>query len=290
MEPALSVVIAAYNAEDTLGRLLEGLVGQAPGLDWDVLVCDNRSTDGTAAVAEAYRDRLRIRVVPAPDRASGAYARNVGVTAGSAPWLAFVDADDEVAPDWVEAIARGLAEHPFVAGRLDATRLNDARTIRSRPLPQSTGLQPSTIGPRLAHAGGGNVGIHRAVYEKVGGYDVDLPGLEDTDFCWRVQLTGVPLVFVPEALLHVRLRSSLRGMWIQGRAYGRAYAALEARYGALDPAAVPEPVRRSTPPIEQPPGDLGPVGLLRAGDVGRLLWHVGWHVGHRRFDGRVATV
>ena len=93
-----------------------------------------------------------------------------------------------------------LDAHAFVAGRFESTRLNSASAIRSRPLQQADGLQDSGIGPRLPHAGAGNMGIHRSVFEAVGGFDAELGCLEDTDFCWRVQLAGVPLVFWPDAV------------------------------------------------------------------------------------------
>jgi glycosyltransferase involved in cell wall biosynthesis len=284
----LSVVIAAYNAEDTLGTQLEALVGQAPELEWEVVVADNRSTDGTAAVAESFADRLDLRVVPAPEKPNAAYARNVAVATGEAPWIGFVDADDKVAPGWVEAIARGLEEHQFVAGRLDSQLLNSPAVVRSRPVPQSVGLQWWSVGPPLPHAGGGNLGIHRSVYEAVGGFDEDLVGLQDVDFCWRVQMTGVPLHFLPDATLHVGLRSSFRAVWRQGRNYGAAQAEIERRFAHVRPADVPVEVRVARPASDRPTGGraavwLGMVRDLRhPGGPGALAWQVAWHVGHRR--------
>ena len=164
MQKVLSVVIAAYDAAATLGTQLEALVGQAPGLEWEVVVADNRSTDATATVAKSFADRLDLRVVPAPAKANAAYARNVAVATCEAGWIAFVDADDMVAPGWVESMAHALREHQFVAGRLDTQYLNTPTVVRTRPVPQGTGLQWWSVGPPLPHAGGGNLGIHRSVY------------------------------------------------------------------------------------------------------------------------------
>jgi glycosyltransferase involved in cell wall biosynthesis len=284
VQKVLSVVIAAYNAADTLGTQLEALVGQAPGLGWEVVAADNRSTDATAAVAESFADRLDLRVEPAPAKANAAYARNVAVATCEAKWIAFVDADDMVAPGWVESMARGLREHQFVAGRLDTQTLNTPAVVRSRPVPQSTGLQWWSAGPPLPHAGGGNLGIHRSVFEAVGGFDEDLGGLQDVDFCWRVQLAGVPLHFLPEATLHVRLRSSLRAMWRQGRNYGAAQAEIERRYAAVMAADVPPEARVERPVSTQSRGGRTRVLLAMLGNVhhpGALAWQVAWSVGHR---------
>lgn len=284
MHKDLSVVIAAYNAADTLGTQLEALAGQAPGLAWEVVVADNRSTDGTATVARRFADRLDLRVVPAPAKGNAAYARNVAVATCTAPWVAFVDADDMVAPGWVEAMAASLREHRFLAGRLDTAQLNTRSVARTRPIPQDTGLQWWTVGPPMPHAGGGNLGIHRRVYEAVGGFDEDLGGLQDVDFCWRVQLAGVPLHFLPEATLNVRLRSSLREMWRQGRNYGAAQAEIERRYAGVGADDVPAAAR-----VERPAGVVPRTGRIRTvlavlanvRHPGALAWQVAWSVGHR---------
>jgi GT2 family glycosyltransferase len=274
----LSVVIACRNAEDTLGVQLAALAGEPRHSEWDVLLCDNGSTDGTIALADSFRTRLpNLHIVPADDRPGPAHARNAGAASTEAPWLAFVDADDEIAPGWVDAMFSALDAHAFVAGRFEAHKLNSAAAIRSRPLQQADGLQDSGIGPRLPHAGAGNMGIHRSVFEEIGGFDAELGCLEDTDFCWRVQLSGVPLVFWPEAVVHVRLRSTLRRMWGQGRAYGAATAELEHRYAGVTAADLPP----GGSPAAAPPRPHPLRQVARTLAPGALIWRAGWHAGHR---------
>ena len=282
MTVALSVVIACKNAAQTIAAQLEALAAQRVDLDWEVLLCDNGSDDDTLAVAERYRGRVPgLRMVPAAGRRGPAFARNVGAAESPAQWLAFVDADDEVAADWLPALVAGLRQHDLVAGRFEARRLNSPSVLRSRQLDQDTQLQYSPFGLALPHAGGGNLGVSRAVFEKVGGFDDQLTCLEDTDFCWRVQLAGHPLVFWPDAVVHVRLRSSVRGMWAQGRAYGSAAAVLDARY--REAAAAASPVASATPLQAQPPALAR--RMAEAADYarrpGRLLWQAGWYVGRR---------
>jgi glycosyltransferase involved in cell wall biosynthesis len=283
MPPMLSVVIACRNAEATLGVQLEALAREPRHSEWDILLCDNGSTDGTIALAESYRSRLpKLRIVTAGEHPGPGYARNVGAAQTRARWLAFVDADDEIAPGWIHAMFAALDAHAFVAGRFEATRLNSAAVLRTRPLQQDLGLQDSGIGPRLPHAGAGNMGIHRSVFQAVGGFDVDLGCLEDTDFCWRVQLAGVPLVFWPDAVVHVRLRSTMRRMWGQGRNYGAATAELEHRYAGVTRADLP-PGSSPAEPAADEVAERGSLrGLLRgARTPGALIWRLGWHAGHR---------
>ena len=284
MPPMLSVVIACRNAEATLGVQLEALAREPRHSEWDILLCDNGSTDGTIALAESYRSRLpTLRIVTADEQPGPAYARNVGAAQTRARWLAFVDADDEIAPGWIDAMFAALDAHAFVAGRFESTRLNSAAVLRTRQLQQDDGLQDCGIGPRLPHAGAGNMGIHRAVFEAVGGFDADLGCLEDTDFCWRVQLAGVPLVFWPDAVVHVRLRSTMRRMWRQGRGYGAATAQLEHRYAGVTRADLPVGGSPVAPVVDEPAsGRGGLLGLLRgARTPGALIWRLGWHAGHR---------
>jgi glycosyltransferase involved in cell wall biosynthesis len=281
MAVALSVVIACKNVAQTIGVQLDALAKQRSDLDWEVLLCDNGSQDRTLEIAEEYQGKVPgLRVIPAAGRRGPAFARNVGAAASVARWLAFVDADDEVAADWLPATAAGLRQHEFIAGRFEAQRLNSPSVLRSRQLDQDTELQYSPFGLPLPHAGGGNLGVSRAVFEEVGGFDDRLRCLEDTDFCWRVQLAGYPLVFWPDAVVHVRLRSSASGQWAQGRTYGSAAAVLDARYRGTAAASLSG--------SHASPQDRRPVLARRMAKIvhnvrhpGRLLWQAGWYAGYR---------
>jgi GT2 family glycosyltransferase len=226
----LTVVIAAFDAEATLGAQLDALAAQRAPFAWELVVADNGSTDGTAALARSYGDRLPVRVVDASATRGAGAARNVGVSVARAPLVAFCDADDVVGDGWLAAMRAALRTHAFVAGRFEGARLNGPRVLRSRTIPQTTGLQESTLLPGLHAAGAGNMGIRADVFRAVGGFDPGCLFLEDTDLCWRVQLAGVPLTWAPEAVLHVRLRGTLRSTLQQGYHYGSGEHWLALRY------------------------------------------------------------
>ncbi len=57
-----------------------------------------------------------------------------------------------------------------------------------------------------------------------------MPILEDTDFCWRLQRSGIPLHFVPDALVHIRFRPSLPALYHQAKNYGYYNVLLYKRY------------------------------------------------------------
>ncbi|HEX4954581.1 MAG TPA: glycosyltransferase family 2 protein [Thermoanaerobaculia bacterium] len=217
----LSVVVPCFQAAETLPRQLDALTRQSWPGGWEVILADNGSTDGSPELAERWRDRLPgLRVVRSMVGRGPAHSRNVGARAASGDALVFCDADDEVGEGWLEAMGRALCEHDLVAARYDAWKLNPAWVVAARGEHQRDGLNPYTYPPFLPHAGGGGLGVLRRLHEEVGGFDESLPALEDTDYCWRLQLAGTPLVFVPEAVVHISFRADLSGRFRQSFRFG----------------------------------------------------------------------
>lgn len=105
--PSISVVIPAYNAERTVGRVVEGLREQEPPPD-EIIVVDDGSADGTAGLAE----RLGARVVRTERSGYAGGARNRGWDAATGDVVVFLDADSVPAPGWGAGLARALAEYP----------------------------------------------------------------------------------------------------------------------------------------------------------------------------------
>jgi glycosyltransferase involved in cell wall biosynthesis len=293
--PRLSVIIACMNAADVLGVQLAALAGQECPVPWELLICDNGSTDGTVALAQGWADRLPLRVLDAGAVRGSGPARNAGAGAAQGEWLGFCDADDEVGSGWLAALCRALADHSFVAGPFDDTRLNSERVRRSRPVGQHQALQTLTPGIGLPHAGAGNLGVHRSVFQQVGGFDPTVRYLQDTDLCWRIQLAGHELVFVPDLVVHVRLRATFRGMYRQGHNFGASQADLERRYAdaarelaarrapgvqtdrGAEAAASGNPLVKSVRRV----GRLAGWVLRNRVSLGGQVWQLGWHLGHR---------
>jgi glycosyltransferase involved in cell wall biosynthesis len=280
----VSVVIPCLDAAATLPAQLGALAEQRYDGEWEVVVADNGSRDGSREAAVAFVDRLpALRVVDAGDRRGQAHARNVGAAAARGDVLLFVDADDEVAPGWLAAMAAALAEHAFVACRYDNAALNPAWVRETHLNPQRDGLTRYDYPDYLPHAGGGGLGVRREVHEQVGGFDESLPALEDTDYCWRIQRAGHPLAWAGDAVVRIRHRLELRGMFRQGWRTGRWNVAIYRRYRPL-----------GMPRLGLWPGVLRWAGLAartplllltRAGRA-RWAWQLGWRLG--RLHGCVA--
>ncbi|WP_162457674.1 glycosyltransferase family 2 protein [Actinotalea caeni] len=282
--PALSVVIPAFDAEATLGEQLDAFARQRTTVPFEVLVCDNGSRDGTRALVRAREVGAPwLRLLDASARRGPAAARNVGARHAQAPLLAFADADDVVADDWVETMHAALEVDELVTGSLEGELLNAAH--RASVSWTSEAVYAMPFMPRLRGASTNNLGVRRAVFEKVGGFHEDLRTSEDTDLCWRIQLAGHRLVEHPEIVLHVRKRDGVRAAFWQGYHYGVGDELLRARY-LLVAAALCEQDESPRGDAAAPPSSASDRLRQLAERVGRFRGRVRWadhafRAGHR---------
>lgn len=274
---AVSVVMACLDAAETVERQLEALAAQEVSQQWELVVADNGSRDQTAAIVERYRDRLpELRVVDASDRRGQAHALNVGVAEARGAAVLFCDADDQVAPRWLAAMSDALREHEFVASRGDATQLNEPWLVETREAQPAGGLSRVAFPPFFAYAGSGGIGVRKKVHERFGGFDESMDVLFDVDYCIRLQLGGIELRLVPDAVMHYRYRDRPRAIFQQARRYADAAALLQKRYG--EPATTPlkwpfehwKAVAKALPLV------------LGRGGRAQLAWLLGWQVGRYR--------
>ncbi len=208
----VSVVIPCLNAEKTIAVQLEALAHQQWSQAWEVIISDNGSTDSTLSIVEKYQTRIpNLRIVDASDRKGASHARNVGAKAAKGESLIFIDADDEVAPGWLAAMGEGVSKYDFVAGHDDYNKLNNPWVVKCYQLENGTGVMENTY--YLPFAGSGNLGIKRAIHEKIGGFDETLYQSEDVDYCWRANYVGTKLHYVPDAIAYIRLRDSLADIY-----------------------------------------------------------------------------
>jgi glycosyltransferase involved in cell wall biosynthesis len=227
---AVSVVIPALNAADVIVEQLEALSRQAYGGDWEVVVVDNGSTDGTAAAAMAFVDRLpALRVVDAFERRSHTFARNTGARAANGDLLLYCDADDHVAPGWIGAFVTAAEEDgcDFMGGFVDDITLNDPRQADWRKSPPADRLPDKMDFLPLAISA--NLAIRRDVLFEIGGWNEAYgEGCNDVELSWRTQVAGYRLCYVPDAVIAYRYRTSMRAlarqMYRRGLAEPQLYA------------------------------------------------------------------
>jgi glycosyltransferase involved in cell wall biosynthesis len=225
----VSVLIPARNVEAFIGEQLRALSRQDYAGPWEVVVADNGSTDGTRAVIESWRDRLpAVTVVDAPDRPAVNVARNAAARHAHADLLLFTDADDVVAPGWMSALVDMLDRFDMAGGPCEQfdDRGHQFDVLLADGLPTSLGFLPYFLGC--------NVGVRRAAFDRVGGFDEGWPSLggDDIDFCWRVQQAGATVGYSAAARIRYRQPPTTRQVMTKQWGYGKGSGYLSQRYGA----------------------------------------------------------
>lgn len=104
MQPDVSFVIAAHNAEATIARAIDSAFRQR-GVSVEVIVVDDCSTDRTAEVARGF-SKGDVRVIQLESNRGPGGARNAGIDAASGRWIAILDSDDSVYPERMHRMIR----------------------------------------------------------------------------------------------------------------------------------------------------------------------------------------
>ena len=109
----ISVIIPCYNTESCIDRCMSSVVGQTMGMDALEIICiDDASTDDTWSCLQRweqiYPDHILL-VRQEVNRRQGA-ARNLGLSISSAEWIAYVDADDWLEPDYLEQLYTSVVQ------------------------------------------------------------------------------------------------------------------------------------------------------------------------------------
>jgi hypothetical protein len=203
--PQVSFVVPAYNAAATLAATLDSLAAQTFA-DWEAVVVDDGSRDRTASVALA-RSKLdpRIRVVRQPNGGSSA-ARNRGIAEARGLLIGFLDADDWIAPTFLETLVP-LADRGRAVGYCAYRRVLPSGRIS--PVDWCPELEVDPFGVLVQRC---EPAIHcmlvpRAVLGSVGGFDVTLRTCEDWDLWLRIARTGIAFRGTAQALASYRMRA-----------------------------------------------------------------------------------
>jgi glycosyltransferase involved in cell wall biosynthesis len=205
MDPLVSVVIPARNAAATLPRAVRSVLAQAYPVD--VIVVDDASADGTAALAAA----LGARVVRLDRRGGAAAARNAGIAAARGGLIAFQDADDEWLPGKLRRQVALLCAAPDAAFAACGARLvgqdgGDLGPLYGGAVPEAGAQAWRALLARNTIATPSVVAWRRSL-DAVGPFDPALPVAEDQDMWLRLAMHG-RLVYLDEHLVRVHVTTS----------------------------------------------------------------------------------
>ncbi len=180
----LSVIIPAWNEavslEETLDRISDALrANEAHGLKWEIVVCDNASTDDTAEIAR----RAGARVVFEPERGI-ARARNAGARVARGEWLLFIDADSYPPPELLSEVRALVGEGGIVGCGATMRPVGGTWWMRAKIRRDNVVLW------LLGLSAGVFILCRRDAFQAIGGFSTDLYALEELDFVVRLRHHG----------------------------------------------------------------------------------------------------
>ncbi len=198
--PRVSIIIPVYNGAATIDRALASVFAQS-FTDYEIVICDDGSTDDTSSVLARYGGK--VRVVRQANRGLPA-ARNAAVAASRGELLALIDHDDEWLPNKLDVAVAAMSADPEAALLYsDMIVVNEAGEEFRR----------SQIGPDTAHAPTmdemlariwpitpSTVVMRRDAFDRAGGFCVELISAEDIHF-WLLMREQGHFIFITDRLV-----------------------------------------------------------------------------------------
>ena len=224
--PLISVVVCTFNGSRTIRECLDGLA-ELHYPNYEVIVIDDGSTDGTGDIVREYH----VRLVRTENRGLSA-ARNLGLELARGEIIAYTDDDAYPDPHWLHYVAHTFVTTDFTAvGGPNLPPAGDgvvAEAVANAP----GGPTHVLLSDREAeHIPGCNMAFRTAELRALGGFDTQFRVAgDDVDVCWRIQQAGWKVGFHPAALVWHHRRKTVRSYWRQQTGYGKAEAMLQMKW------------------------------------------------------------
>ena len=220
-----SIIIPLYNRPQEIKELLNTLCKQTY-LQFEVLVIEDGSVDDAKDVVANFNDKLDIKYFFKENSGQG-FSRNYGFERAKGDYFIIFDSDILVPEDYLETVKDYLFEH-----QLDAYGGPDAAHESFTPIQKAISYamtSPFTTGGIRGnkkhmgqfHPRSFNMGVSRAVYEKVGGFILTRLG-EDIEYSIRIHENGFKIGLIPAAKVYHKRRTSFTQFYKQLHFFGRA--------------------------------------------------------------------
>jgi glycosyltransferase involved in cell wall biosynthesis len=199
--PLISVVVPAYNYAAYIGETIDSILAQTYR-NIEIIIIDDGSTDNTAQVVQAYGDQVRY---VAKQNEGLSAARNTGTQHAQGEYIAYIDADDTLAPTFVEATLSALNAHPEAAFAYTQQRFFEAASgVTTFPPYNLEQLKQANNIPACI--------LIRANVAKQHPYDPQFKAWEDWDHNLLLAEHGLHGVLVNEPLINYRKHHDTQSM------------------------------------------------------------------------------
>ncbi len=256
-DPFISVVIPTFNRARQTQAALESVLAQIyPKIE--AIVVDDGSTDETGEVIQRFVGQQsgsgkQTRYFYQPNQGSSV-ARNKGIELAAGDWIAFLDSDDVWLPEKLELQVRAIQQFKDECGVCvtDARMVNDLGMDSSsfrffgRHYDQTVGIASDAL---VANAKGfsgfwlSTLLVRADLVHKLDGFDVEIQGPEDRDFCFRLAL-ATPFAFIDKPLVRTDRSASPPGSncrpWDKWNIRLRGHQVMYEKWLRLGPALSPD--------------------------------------------------
>jgi GT2 family glycosyltransferase len=292
--PTFTVVLSAFNEEDWIADAIGSVLGQSLE-DFELVVVDDGSTDGTAAVVEGFTDP-RVRLIR-QENSGLAAALNVGIGAGRAPYAALIDADDLWMPNFLEGMLAALESAERVGFAYTDAWVLDHQRARFWRRSSNEGMDEPADLPRdpteflrlllRRNFVFGLGAMNREAFQAVGGFDGTLRAAEDYELWMRFLCRGYQAARAPGRLAIVRDRHGAmhtdEAAMLRNLAQVYESIATEPELSAELRPLIAERIAETEAAAERlgGPGQAGVkavrrrLGAIRRATVGRDFWYPG---------------
>ncbi|HKK47205.1 MAG TPA: glycosyltransferase family 2 protein [Balneolaceae bacterium] len=217
--PRISIIIVSWNALEHLKNYLPS-VAETEYEDFEIILADNASTDGSKAWVEANYPNIRIATFDNNYGYCGGNNRAVPHATGDI--LIFLNNDVRVEPNWLDAIARCFKNEKIAAaqpkmlsderreyfeyagaagGYLDRFGYSFCRGRIFDTVEEDVGQYDNPAD--ILWASGAALAIRKEIFEKLGGFDEDFEfHMEEIDICWRIWNNGYKVRFCPKSVIY----------------------------------------------------------------------------------------
>lgn len=200
-DPLFSVIIPTYNRAEKLSRALHSLAAQQ-FKNFEVLICDDGSTDHTREIADRFRTQLTLQYHYASNWGGPAKPRNTGIQHASAEWICFLDSDDTWHPEKLSQMIPHLKEFDLL--HHDFELINSEGKKKRLKARQ---LKAPVFHDLMLHGHNGciinsGVCVRKKLLLGAGGFseDRELISLEDADLWLRISRLTDRVKWIPQVL------------------------------------------------------------------------------------------